>query len=135
MIEIYIPEFSPMYTLIWEFIVSVLKAGPLDASARLRPWVVRDIKAYTIITPRIGVFQTVSGETYWHHVCHPGRFYKRLKEGQIKRDDPWLELNWVMAHFNRVADFSFGCKHSSCKYKLTKNEIVLINMATLGMKL
>lgn len=138
MIEIYQPQFSPMYDLIWRFVAKCIDQETVksnhtifDAGKR-RPAVISNPVAYKIVSPKLGLIQTAH-DVQWHHICHPRLLAKGIMSGRVLHDDPWLELNWTMAYFNSTKK-SGEFKCLGCRYRLTNTEILLVKATILSLR-
>lgn len=129
---------SPMYDTIWECIKD-----------EYNEIVYADHKM-KIISNRIGLYaQTYSSnpyssnsnpESYWYHICYPKILYWRIKElGTVgaltfKKNTTSNNSNHFKNKLTTAFNHIFEISCHKCKYKLTKQEQVLIKLALLGEK-
>lgn len=137
MIDIFLPEFTKFPATYWKYIIISLQRAsgmePRIQKIHLPILISEGIQAFRIVHHRLGVILTADKRMAWYHICQPWVLTRRILADKIRKDDPWWELNWGLAHFNELGEGDeWRCR--CCFRKLTKPQILMIKAGILDIR-
>ena len=128
-LDIDIPEFTPMYHKIWWWIAQELPQIVFSGPGYPH------LRQYQIVNARNAVAIDARRNIVWHHICHPRKLYEVIKDREeyplsYGSDSRW-ELTLSYAYLNR--DHSDLSQCHRCFYALDRTTRNLLRMEALGM--